>query len=115
MRVFGIFALRAACTALARRGLAAGSGRPDLAATVISRASLLKIFAFFLSCAPLRCMMFLNWEWPAMVVFCQFCGLHWICSLFSMVFKLAESRNWLIIKARRASRPVFRDGIIEIK
>jgi hypothetical protein len=42
-----------------------GSGVPDLAATVISRLSLENIAARFLSCAPLRYMMFLNLLWPA--------------------------------------------------
>ena len=36
------------------------------AATVISRLSLENIAERFLSCAPLRCMIFLNLEWPAM-------------------------------------------------
>src|SRR6187399_391650 len=45
-----------------------GSGVPILAATVISRLSLEKAADFFLSCAPLRCMMFLNLEWPAIVL-----------------------------------------------
>ncbi len=48
------------------RALAEGSGRPALAATVISRDSLEKILDRILSCFPLRCMMFLNCEWPAM-------------------------------------------------
>jgi hypothetical protein len=48
------------------RAFIAGSGRPILAATVISRLSLEKSAERFLSCAPLRCMMFLNLEWPAM-------------------------------------------------
>ena len=52
---------------MARRSLAlaVGSGRPDLAASVMSRESLEKIFERFLSCAPLRNWMFLNFEWPA--------------------------------------------------
>jgi hypothetical protein len=29
---------------------------------------LVKILARFLSCAPFRYMMFLNWEWPAIVL-----------------------------------------------
>jgi len=33
---------------------------------VISRASLPNSFDFWASCRPLRCMMFLNWECPAM-------------------------------------------------
>ena len=43
-----------------------GSGMPILAATVISRASLENIFDLTASWRPLRCMMFLNCEWPAM-------------------------------------------------
>ena len=45
-----------------------GSGRPIFAATVISRLSFENIAERFLSCAPLRCMMFLNLEWPAIAV-----------------------------------------------
>src|SRR6202171_1107514 len=48
------------------RAFIEGSGWPILAATVISRASLLNNLAFWASCRPLRCMMFLNWECPAM-------------------------------------------------
>src|ERR1700748_670694 len=61
-----MFSCRAATTAARSRGFIAGSGVPSLAETVISRASLLKSFDFWASCRPLRCMMFLNWEWPAM-------------------------------------------------
>src|SRR5690242_7618332 len=61
----GMFSWRAATTAALKRGFMAGSGVPSLAATVISRASLPKSFDFWASCRPLRCMMFLNWEWPA--------------------------------------------------
>src|SRR5262249_8483962 len=64
---FGMLAARAASTAARSRGLAAGSGKPLRAAVVNSRISLVKTLARFLSCAPLRYMMFLNWEWPAMV------------------------------------------------
>src|SRR5438105_4880215 len=63
---FGMFSWRAAITAARSRGFMAGSGVPSLAATVISRASLPNSFDFWASCLPLRCMMFLNWEWPAM-------------------------------------------------
>ncbi len=49
-----------------RRGLISGSGAPDRAATLISRISLENTLARFASCAPLRYMMFLNCEWPAM-------------------------------------------------
>jgi membrane protease YdiL (CAAX protease family) len=40
-----------------------------VAIPVISRLSLENIAERFLSCAPLRCMMFLNLEWPAMASF----------------------------------------------
>src|SRR5438105_7653139 len=63
---FGMFSWRAATTAARNRGFIAGSGVPNLADTVISRASLPNSFDFWASCRPLRCMMFLNWEWPAM-------------------------------------------------
>src|SRR5260221_6924705 len=52
--------------AVRRRGLCTGSGRPCLDATVISRASLEKSLERSLSWRPLRNMMFLNWECPAM-------------------------------------------------
>jgi hypothetical protein len=64
----GIDWARAASTAARSRGLASGSGRPALAATVISRDSLENIAERFLSCAPLRYMMFLNLLWPAISV-----------------------------------------------
>jgi transcriptional/translational regulatory protein YebC/TACO1 len=44
-----------------------GSGKPSLAETVISRANFANIFERTASCLPLRCMMFLNCEWPAIV------------------------------------------------
>src|SRR4051794_22878213 len=62
----GMFSARAAWMAARRRAFMLGSGRPILAATVISRASLEKSFDRMASWRPLRCMMFLNWEWPAM-------------------------------------------------
>src|SRR3954470_20542325 len=65
---FGMLSARAARTAARRRGFMAGSGRPSLAATVISRESLPKTFERTASCRPLRCMMFLNCEWPATAV-----------------------------------------------
>ena len=43
----------------------AGSGMPIFAAAVISRPSLEKSLERFLSWAPLRNWMFLNFEWPA--------------------------------------------------
>ena len=59
--------LRAAITAARKRALASGSGRPIFAATVISRLNLENSVERFLSCAPLRYMMFLYFEWPAMI------------------------------------------------
>jgi hypothetical protein len=63
---FGMFSARAASTADRSRAFIAGSGVPSFAATVISRASLEKRRERIASCRPLRCMMFLNCEWPAM-------------------------------------------------
>src|SRR5918994_1613627 len=63
---FGIDTALAFCTARRRRGFIDGSGVPLLAATVISRAILENIFDRTASWRPLRCMMFLNCEWPAM-------------------------------------------------
>src|SRR5579871_3825175 len=62
-----MFSWRAAMTAARNRGFIAGSGVPNFAATVISRASLPNSFDFWASWRPLRCMMFLNWECPAML------------------------------------------------
>src|SRR5512140_2198808 len=56
-------------TARRRRAFMAGSGRPDLAATVTSRESLENSLERALSARPLRCMMFVNLECPAMVPF----------------------------------------------
>src|ERR1700731_659809 len=63
----GMFSARAAMIAARSRGFIAGSGRPIFAETVISRASLPNSFDLAASWRPLRCMMFLNCEWPAMV------------------------------------------------
>src|ERR1700735_4984119 len=60
------------------RAFIAGSGWPSLAATVISRASLLNSFDFWASCRPLRCMMFLNWECPAMRFLLGFVRNGWV-------------------------------------
>src|SRR5580700_9522520 len=62
-----MFSARAAMMAARSRAFMAGSGVPSLAETVISRASLPNNFDFTASCRPLRCMMFLNCEWPAIV------------------------------------------------
>src|ERR1043166_165746 len=61
-----MFSARAARMAAPSRGFIPGSGSPSFAATVISRASLEKSFERTASCRPLRCMMFLNCECPAM-------------------------------------------------
>src|SRR5690606_32934132 len=66
MLSLGMDCALALLTARRRRGFMSGSGAPILAATVISRESLENRLERFLSCAPLRCMMFLNLEWPAM-------------------------------------------------
>src|SRR6266849_4896860 len=66
---FDMFSARAAMMAARRREFMAGSGMPSLAATVISRASLLNSLDFTASCRPLRCMMFLNCECPAIGAF----------------------------------------------
>src|SRR5580692_9497771 len=63
---FDMFSWRAEVIAARSRAFMLGSGWPNLAATVISRASLPNSFDFWASCRPLRCMMFLNWECPAM-------------------------------------------------
>src|SRR5882762_9621018 len=60
-----MFSWRAEMIAARSRAFIEGSGWPILAATVISRASLLNSLDFWASCRPLRCMMFLNWECPA--------------------------------------------------
>src|SRR5690606_34076051 len=65
MLSLGIDCALAAFTASRRRGFMSGSGAPIFAATVISRASLENIFDLAASWRPLRCMMFLNCEWPA--------------------------------------------------
>jgi len=61
-----MFSARAFWIASLRRGFIFGSGMPVLAATVISRASLPKTLERRASAAPFLCMMFLNWECPAM-------------------------------------------------
>src|ERR1700761_5291136 len=63
----GMDSALAAMMARRRRALAVGSGRPVLAASVMSRDSLENSLDRILSWRPLRCWMFLNFEWPAMV------------------------------------------------
>ncbi len=75
MLSFGIDSALALFTARRSRGFIAGSGIPDLAATVISRERREKSFERTASARPLRCMMFLNLEWPAMesLARCRIC------------------------------------------
>src|ERR1700689_3780536 len=73
-----MFSWRAGMIAARSRAFIAGSGWPSLAATVISRASLLNSFDFWASCRPLRCMMFLNWECSAMRFLLGFVRNGWI-------------------------------------
>src|SRR5580704_16078120 len=61
---FGMFSVRAAKTAARSRAFMPGSGGPNFAATVISRASLENSLERIASCLPFLCMMFLNWLCP---------------------------------------------------
>src|SRR5271170_437423 len=79
MLSLGMDSVRALAMASRRRALAVGSGRPCLAASVMSRDSLEKIFERFLSWAPLRNWMFLNLECPAMVS----SGCGWVGALLA--------------------------------
>src|SRR5271155_1849530 len=71
-----MFSARAAIMAARKRGFMSGSGRPTLADTVISRASLPNSLDFTASCRPLRCMIFLNCECPAIARFPVFPERH---------------------------------------
>src|ERR1044072_6010679 len=75
----------AALTAARRRAFMSGSGTPILAATVISRESLENIAERFLSCAPLRYMMFLYLLWPAIAA-----------HPFPAIFRSAEPEGRLV-------------------
>src|SRR5580704_11406360 len=103
-----MFSARAAMTAARSRGFMAGSGVPSFAETVISRASLPNNFDFAASCRPLRCMMFLNCEWPAIV--------HSLRLSRHLIFPQLTERN-TIRHARgrigRADRP-HAVGVIEV-
>src|SRR4051812_33561803 len=87
---FGIDCALAALTAARRRGFMSGSGVPIFAATVISRLSLEKAADRFLSCAPLRYMMFLYLEWPAIGSSISQSGRAYRSSLFSMTPRVEE-------------------------
>ena len=70
-----MFAALAEAIAVRKRGFMLGSGRPERVATVSSRMSLAKTLARFASCAPLRYIIFLNCEWPAIVpASSSYCG-----------------------------------------
>src|SRR6516162_593623 len=87
-----MFASRAAIVAARRRGLDAGSGEPSRAAVVISRISLVKTFALAASCRPLRCMMFLNCEWPAIALTTRLSEAFGRLYHFSCALGLLEKR-----------------------
>src|SRR5580693_3680042 len=103
-----MFSARAAMMAARNRAFMAGSGVPSLAETVISRASLPNNFDFAASCRPLRCMMFLNCEWPGIV--------HSLRLSRHLIFPQLTERN-TVRHARgcigRADRP-YAVGMIEI-
>ncbi len=67
MLSLGMLSALAVEIASLRRELAAGSGTPALAASVMSRESLENSLDRILSWRSLRNWMFLNFEWPAMV------------------------------------------------
>src|SRR5690606_31979837 len=54
-----------------------------LDATVISRPIFVKILARLASCAPLRCMMFLNWECPAIIFYLMLSIDGFYCYFFA--------------------------------
>src|ERR1035437_9695738 len=63
---FGIDCAFALSIAVRNRGLPSGSPPPNLAATVISRISLVNRAPRFLSVAALYCLICFHLEWPAM-------------------------------------------------
>src|SRR5262249_2929827 len=62
----GMFSARAAMTAARRRGFMAGAGIPLFAAAGVFRAGFSNSLDFVAACRPLRWLMFLDWEWPAL-------------------------------------------------
>ena len=66
MLSFGMLWLRAASTAVRRRGLALMSPPPRRAATVISLISLVKSLPRLASLAAFLCLIVLHLEWPDM-------------------------------------------------
>src|SRR5262245_1687990 len=79
----------------------AGSGMPIFAAAVISRPSLEKTLERFLSWAPLRNWMFLNFEWPAI-------ESYWLPAL-SIAVPLIRAGTRKIHSRRR--KPASRPGV----
>src|SRR5881397_2083043 len=104
---FGMLSARAARIAARRRGFMSGSGRPILADTVISRASLPNTFDLMASCRPLRCMMFLNWEWPANGASSEFVSAEFFARLIGP--RGGEIHSHLILRSR-AKHGVSKDG-----
>src|SRR6185503_630753 len=93
---------RAAITAARRRGLDAGSAAPSRAAVVISRISLVKTFALAASCRPLRCMMFLNWEWPAIALTTRLSEMFRRLYHFSWALGLLDTAAAEIVRHKKA-------------
>src|SRR5215510_11577061 len=101
-----MLASRAAIIAARRRGLDAGSGEPKRADVVISRISLVKILARWASWRPLRCMMFLNCEWPAIARSTRFSDLMGRLYHFSWALGVLEAVHQpLITKKAGAEAP----------
>src|ERR1700683_1574723 len=101
-----MFSWRAEMIAARSRAFMLGSGWPILAATVISRASLLNSFDFWASCRPLRCMIFLNWECPAMRGVSGFARVVWVerrCVIGAKPYEIKDmpaflaGRKWLLL------------------
>src|SRR6185295_5956542 len=101
----------AALTAARRRAFISGSGAPILAATVISRLSLENIAERFLSCAPLRYMMFLYLLWPAIAAHAFLLRLH--AALAAAHARFNRRRSLLLrsgFAPKRAPDPAVRPG-----
>src|SRR3954468_22427518 len=91
-------------TARRRRAFMLGSGRPALAATVISRESLENSLDRALSARPLRCMMFLNLECPAMLPVARRQGKE-VVELLALRPRLRNPRDaWGLAKGMRLRR-----------
>src|SRR5262249_15225020 len=110
MRSRGRFCLRPAWIAARRRGLCAGSGIPCLAATMISRASLLKILPFFASLTLFWCMTFFAWGWPAI----RSRGLDWKL-LFSSKRRRRRHPLYGLAAAPRRRTPFRRGAIVKAR